>query len=90
MKERYRCIIFLEQNGWKCEIDTPIEAHACYYKNGYVGVDIGADEMVFISDTGDFLHVPINYYSLIGILMEYRQIDCNYVSINRGTISHNK
>jgi hypothetical protein len=81
MKARNRCIIFLEQNGWRCDIDTPTEGYTCYVKNGYMGVDIGADEMVFISDTGDFLHVPINYYTLVGVLMEYRQIDCNYASV---------
>lgn len=82
MKARDRCVIFLEQNGWKYDIDTPTEEYTSYFKNGYIGVDIGADEMVFISDTGDFLHTPVDYYALVGVLMEYRQIDCiNYVSV---------
>lgn len=81
MKEKNRCIIFLEKNGWKCNIDTIKDEYTSYYKNGYIAVDIGADEMVFISDIGDFLHVSINYYTLVGVLMEYRQIDCNYSSV---------
>jgi hypothetical protein len=41
MKEIDKCIIFLEQNGWK----------------------------------------PVNYNALIRMVIEYRQIDCNYRSI---------
>ena len=81
MKAKDRCIIFLEQNGWKCDIDTPTNEYTSYCKDGYIGVDFNDNEMVFISDTGDFLHVPINYYTLVGVMMEYRQIDCGYVSV---------
>ena len=81
MKEKDRCIICLEQNGWKCDIDDATDDYTSYYKDGCIGVDFDNEEMVFISDIGDFLHVPINYYTLIGVLMEYRQITCNYTSI---------
>jgi len=81
MKARDRCIIFLEQNGWKCDIDTPTSEYTSYFKEGYIGIDFNDNEMVFISDVGDFLHEPINYFTLVGVLMEYRQIDCGYTSI---------
>lgn len=86
MKARDRCIIFLEQNGWKCDIDTPTEAYTSYNKEGYLGIDLGQDEIVLISDNGDFLHLPINYYSLVGALVEYRQVDFNYISVKGGKI----
>ena len=81
MKERDRCIMFLTQNGWPCAIDDPTEQYTSFYREGYIGVDFDETEMVFVSDNGDFLHVPINYYTLVGVFMEYRQIDCNYASI---------
>ena len=81
-KARNRCIAFLEQNGWQCDVDTSTEEYTCYIKDRHIEVDIGADEMVFISNSiGDFLHIPINYYTLVGVLMEYRQIDYNYARI---------
>lgn len=81
MKEKDKCILFLQQNGWRCDIDNPSEEYDSYYKEGYIGVDFDGNRMVFIGENGDFLHELINYYTLIGVLMEYRQIDCGYASI---------
>lgn len=76
-----KCIIFLEQNGWRCDIDTPTDEYTSYHKDGYIDVDFNNDEMVFISNTGDFLHEPINYYTLVGVMIEFRQIDFGYASV---------
>ena len=81
MKEKDRCIIFLEQNGWRCDTDDSSEDYTTYFKTNHYGVDFDNDKMVFICDSGDFLHLPISYYALIGVLMEYRQITCGYTSI---------
>ena len=72
--------MFLENNGWSCDIDNPTDGYTSYYKEGNISVDIDNDELVFISDTGDFLHEQINYFTLIGVLIENRQIGFNYKS----------
>lgn len=80
MKTKDRCIIFLEQNGWKCDIAT--DDYTFYYRDcDHFGIDINDKEIVIIADIGDIENLPINYYALIGFLMEYRQIDCGYTSV---------
>lgn len=81
MKERDKCILFLQQNGWRCDIDNSSDEYDSYYKDGHIGIDFDGDIMVFIGEVGDFLHEKINYFTLIGVLMEYRQIGCAYTSI---------
>jgi len=81
LSERSRCLLFLEENGWSCDIDNPTDCYTSYWKDGYFGIDIDDNEIVFINSTGDFIHIAINYYTLIGVLMEYRQIDCNYKQV---------
>ena len=43
-------------------------------------IDIITDdpEIVFISEWGDFLHIPYNVYALIGALMQLRQVSISY------------
>lgn len=81
MKERDRCIIFLEHNGWRCDIYNTIDDYTSYYRKEYFSIDINDEEIVFLSDFGDIYHCNINYYTLIGFLMEFRQLSCNYTSI---------
>ena len=37
------------------------------------GIDITVSDIALIDDSGDFLHLPINIYALIGALILYRQ-----------------
>lgn len=46
--------------------------------NSLFGIDIHSDEIVFISEEGDFLHLPLNIYALVGALVYYRQIPVNF------------
>ena len=83
-KVKEKCIKFLIMNGYiySNEIDTDITTYTTYTKVGACAIDIDEDEIVLIDDTGDFLHLPLNYYALIGALIEHRQIAVDYKSIN--------
>lgn len=80
MKSLEHCVLFLEANGWKRD-DSESDAIISFYKEGCIGVDIMDTSIVLIDDTGDFCHIDINYFTLIGALIEYRQIPFNYKSI---------
>ena len=69
---------FLELNGWEY---LGMEDYISYGKDGYLGVDFDDNEIVLIGDVGDILHLPINYYALVGALIEYRQLSFNYASV---------
>lgn len=84
MDEKKRCIIFLEQNGWTWDIDTLKEEYLTCYKDGYYSVDLNENEIVIIADIGDILHLPMNYYALVGALIEFRQIDCGFKNVKWG------
>lgn len=75
MKEQI--IPFLKKNGYKEESDKGGE-YRSFFKGDLCAIDIGVDEIVFIDDTGDFLHLPLNYYALIGALIHFRQLSVNY------------
>lgn len=76
------CKQFLLENGWEkdnedgeaCEFDS-------YSKNDSISIDISNEEIVFLNDSGDFLHLPLNYFALVGALIECRQIGFNFVSV---------
>ena len=80
-KTKERCKQFLVENGWKHDVDNDDGDYESYYKENYISIDIGKDEIVFVSDSGDFLHLPVNYYALIGGLIECRLIDMGYKSV---------
>ena len=77
--ELVRCEQFLLENGWKRDNEEGEEFDS-YYKNNSIGVDLSKDEIVFIGDSGDFLHIALDYFALVGALIEYHQIGLNYVS----------
>jgi hypothetical protein len=80
-KEIGICKQFLLENGWSKDHD---ESEACefdsYHKNNSISIDISDSEIVFIDDSGDFLHLDLNYFTLVGLLIEYRQVGFNYTS----------
>lgn len=67
---------FLLANGWSLEpSEGEGDEYTHYWKNDSVGVDIGEDEVVVIDDTGDFAHIVLDYYAVIGFFYVHRIID---------------
>ena len=82
MTKEDRCIQFLNKNGWTADDDhKTTDEYLSFHKNRCLSVDIGEDEIVFIDETGDILHIPIDYYALVGAMFEFRQIGCNYYQV---------
>ena len=75
--EMQKCINFLVSNGWKDDYNEG-DDYISFYKNGYLSIDVGEDELVILADEGDTAHLPLNKYALIGYLFDKRQIDCGY------------
>ena len=73
-----RCVHFLERNGWSANVEPGPSEYLSLEKDECIAVDINKKEIVLLDDTGDFLHLPVNYYALVGALFEYRQIPANY------------
>jgi len=72
-----RCKKFLTFNGWKYDA-IGAGGIGAYIKDDLIAVEFGANEIILLGDTGDFLHLPMNYYALVGALIEYRQLPMNY------------
>jgi len=85
MKEFNKCKNFLLKNGW--EIDdsefllTDGMDDIAFHKHGCYSVDLGPDEMTFIGEIGDFFSCQTNYYTLVGLFIDHRQINASYISI---------
>lgn len=80
-KEKERCIEFLKLNGWEFyfdDFDTGLE-FITFNKDGCISVDVSDSELVFLGESGDFLHKPIDYFTLVGVLVSYRQLALNFV-----------
>lgn len=83
-KELGRCKQFLLENGWnKDRDDEDAGDFNRYYKEGSIGVDISDKGIVLVCDIGDFLHLHLSYYALVGALIEYHQIGFNYTSTRK-------
>jgi hypothetical protein len=80
MTELEKCIEFLTKNGWEFDATSKDSDYMLYTKGDLVGVDINKHEIVFVGGEGDFLHLPVNYYVLIGALLEHRQVTTSYIS----------
>lgn len=82
MKEIDKCINFLKKNGYikmHDDNDDCEEYQTMYKENKDVSsIDINEDEIVFVSDEGDWLHIPCNYYALIGACIHFSQIGIGY------------
>lgn len=63
--EVQRIVDFVRANGW--EYNNKDE-YMHFYKKDSAGIDIGEDEVVFIDDTGDFAHIPLNFYAVVGFV----------------------
>ena len=81
MKEVDRCIEFLEKNDYikMYSDDSKEEYQTLYWDNGNISsIDLFEDEIVFVDGSGDWLHLPCNYYALIGALLHFSQISIGY------------
>ena len=72
-------IDFLIKNGYKEDTEEGAE-YRSFFKDGLSSIDVNSDEIVFIGEEGDWLHIPVNYYALIGALLHHRQLATNYVA----------
>ena len=76
MTELEKCKLFLTNNGYEnIAVDSE---YVSYHKEGVSGIDMNEDEIVFIDDSGDWLHIPLNYFALIGACIHYSQIGVGY------------
>ena len=75
---------FLLENGWNVDrISSHDNEFVSFHKGGCFTVDIYDKEIILLDESGDFLHINVNnlaYYTLIGVLIEYKQISYNYKS----------
>jgi len=78
-REIGRCKRFLNANGWEYLPGDPGAYHVP--ESFSIELNSGDDEIVFVNDTGDFLHLPLNYYALVGALVELRALKANYISV---------
>ena len=83
-EEKKRCIEFLKLNGWESCFDDfdPKSEFVTFNKDGCISVDISDSELVFLGESGDFLHRPIDYYMLVGVLVSYRQLAVNFFQVS--------
>jgi hypothetical protein len=69
---------FLLSNGYQYEMTNEGVA---YHKSGYSDIEINDNEVVFVSDIGDYAHFPVNahtVYTLIGFMLVGRQLDISF------------
>lgn len=77
-----RIVDFLLKNNYSKNGDLGDE-YMSFEKMGVSSIHISSNEIVFVDETGDWLYIPLNYYALIGALIEFRQIAINYISVNK-------
>ena len=76
MSQFEKCKKFLELNEYETgEIN---EDYTSMHHNDGVCLDLSENEIVFIGEDGDFLHIPCDYYALIGALIHLKAITLEY------------
>ena len=76
--EKDKVIKFLLANDWELSDYDSEDEYQTYIKGDSIAVDISDEWMVFLGEPGDFLHEKLNLYTLIGVLMQLRQLPFNY------------
>lgn len=77
-----KCGRFLEANGWKLDSERKYATEGDVYLNDTApAIQVLAGEIVFLDDSGDFLHIPKNYFALVGAMIEYRMLTFSYNSV---------
>jgi len=71
-----KIITFLKANNYnEEEIDSD---YISFFKSACSSVDICKEEIVLIGEEGDWLHLPVNFYALLGALIHHRELACDY------------
>lgn len=78
MKELDRCIEFLKLNGYAEEDANEEFLTMCKESEELFAIDLNESEIVLVDGDGDWLHLPCNYYALIGALIYFSQIGVGY------------
>lgn len=73
-----KCIRYLLANGYKETEETG--KFRTFKKKGGVAVDISENEMVITCDRGDWLQRRLDYYTLVGIMVDTGSIT-NHISV---------
>ncbi|NIT54869.1 MAG: hypothetical protein GWN00_01075 [Aliifodinibius sp.] len=93
MSELQRCREFLKRNGWFESVQDESGVTAAHE-----GIDIAIDlvsdnqtqEILFYNASGTILvTLPLNYYALIGAMIENRLISCAYKSVPKSNSQSN-
>lgn len=77
--EMERIIEFLIKNGYKEDTEKGAE-YRSFFKEGLSSINVSSDVIVFAGEEGDWLHIPVNYYALMGALFHNRQLAIDYVA----------
>lgn len=67
-EEASLCIRLLQANGGEFELFEEESKIMSFTFDGYQ-IDFTEDEIVFIGDEGDFAHLEIDYYTLLGYMI---------------------
>ncbi len=75
--EQLRISKFLLDNGYKEDFDNESEM-ITFHKEGVSSIDFNEEEIVLIGEQGDWLHLPLSMYALLGALLHFRQLAIDY------------
>lgn len=78
IKEALHIVGFLLMNGYTEDLDNDSPQYRTFHKDGLSSIDVDDKEVVLISDKGDWLHLPLNIFAVIGALIHYRQLPTSY------------
>ena len=74
-----KCLNFLKINGWDYERDEEY-MYGKYCQDELVDVALCNGEILIVDGHGTVISIPMNYFALVGVLSELRQIASNYLS----------
>lgn len=70
-KTHHRKVVqLLKLNGW--DADNSEAEFECFVNedNSLPQIDVSESEVVFIGESGDYLHIECNYYTVLGALID--------------------
>jgi len=78
VRDLKRCETFLSERGWV--YDETACGDGGWINGDLLVFEIDFDDecMVAVGGEGEVAYIPINYYALVGFLIEHRQIDNDY------------
>jgi hypothetical protein len=73
-----KCTNFLIDNGYIIKEDNEDFISLSPPHTNCSDIEICKDEIVFIGEIGDWLHIPLNYFALLGAMIDKHQIGVGY------------